>query len=118
MPDTKMIDVMIFLLRFRLPDWAELAIIPGGELEFISNYCFQLPTMTNGLARLKAGFFIREILYRLTSKKKSVSSELSIWMYFGHDTTIANVLNALGLFEVFFTFSFKYSGEHFFFFLF
>lgn len=107
-----MIDAMIVLLRFRLPDWAELAIIPGGELEFISNYCFQLPTMTNKLARLKAGFFIREILDRLASKTKSASSALPIWMYFGHDTTIANVLNALGLFQVFSTFSSKYSGEH------
>lgn len=60
----------------------------------------QLRTMTTLLARLKAGFFIREIV------ENFASSNHSLRLYSAHDTTIIDVLNSLGLFDASFNFDF------------
>lgn len=70
-------------------------------MQYISALSFQMATYTPVMARLKAGFFLREILKR--SHRKSEGSKKvpqNLWMYSAHDTTIVNVLNSLGLFEV------------------
>lgn len=70
-------------------------------MEYIASLCFRMMTYTPVLARLKAGFLLNEILKR--SHEKSTGSNQvpqKFWMYSAHDTTIANVLNSLGLFEV------------------
>lgn len=73
---------------------------PGTDFEWVSNRAFQVLTNTPELARLKIGFLLREILDRLDQKIESkLSPDRSLWIYSAHDTTIANVLNSLGLFE-------------------
>lgn len=53
------------------------------------------------MARLKIGFLLRQILDRCEAKiKDALSPNRSVWIYSAHDTTIGNVLNSLGLFEV------------------
>lgn len=70
-------------------------------MEKLANFCFGMATSTKLLARLKAGFFVREILEHFTMKKElTLSPDRSLWIYSAHDATIANVLNTLGLFEV------------------
>lgn len=75
--------------------------VPGGDLEFVANRSFQVSTNTPELARLKSGFLVREILDRFNAKIGStLSPDRSIWIYSAHDTTVANILNTLNLFEV------------------
>lgn len=70
-------------------------------MEKLSHFCFAIPTNTKLLARLKTGFLIREILQRFSMKIDStLSPDRSLWIYSAHDSTLANVLNTLGLFEV------------------
>lgn len=84
-----------------LPEWTSDIFVPGGELEWLANFSFQEATDTLELARLKAGFLLRDILARCNAKvNATLKPDRSIWIYSAHDTTIANILNALGLFEV------------------
>lgn len=96
-------EIIVIVLNFRLPEWSKKVLISGGELEWISHLSFQLPTNTTELARLKIGFLLREIFDRFEAKTKALlSPDRSIWIYSAHDTTIANILNAFGLFQVIF----------------
>lgn len=92
---------MINYPHFRLPEWASTIFVPDGDLDWLSRFSFEAPTNTPELARLKTGFLLRQILDRCEAKIKSaLSPNRSIWVYSAHDTTIGNVLNSLGLFEV------------------
>lgn len=54
------------------------------------------------MKKLKSGYLLKEILDRFTNKTKgSLTPNRSLWMYFAHDITLTNMLNSLGLFEVF-----------------
>lgn len=87
-------------LFYRLPEWTKKVFYPGCQLEELSGLAFQLSTVTTEMARLKSGFLIREIFDRFYNKiSGDLSPNRSIWIYSAHDSTIANVLNALGLFE-------------------
>lgn len=56
---------------------------------------------TKLMARLKAGFLIREIFNRFTMKRDlTLSPDRSLWIYSAHDLTIMNILAALDLYEV------------------
>lgn len=67
----------------------------------ISARSFATNTYTPQLARLKLGPLLKEILDRFVSKTVSkLNPDRSLWIYSAHDTTVANLLNTLGLFEV------------------
>lgn len=86
----------------RLPAWAEKAIETGGIMDYIAKFNFKLSSNTPQLARLKFGFLIKDILQHFSQKINStLRPNRSLWLYSAHDYTIANVLNSLGLFEVF-----------------
>lgn len=90
-----------FQIDVSLPEWTKKVFFPGGDMEKLARFWFAMPSNTRLLARLKAGFLIREILERFTMKKDStLSPDRSLWIYSAHDSTVANVLNTLGLFEV------------------
>lgn len=90
-----------FWINSSLPTWTLKVFVPGGDMEKLAGFCGAMPTNTKLLARLKAGFLIREILERFAMKMNStLSPDRSLWIYSAHDTTIGNVLNALGLFKV------------------
>lgn len=85
---------------FRLPYWAQAIEDDDSFIEFVI-FSLLFPTNTKLLARLKAGFFIRDILERFTMKKDStLSPDRSLWIYSAHDMTMIHILNALNLFEV------------------
>lgn len=85
-----------------LPDWAEEAIQPNSTMEYIAKLLIKSNADTPELARLKSGFLIKEIMERFNQKISStIQPDRSLWLYSAHDLTIANVLNAFGLFEVF-----------------
>lgn len=69
------------------------------DFKFISFYQLLLNTATTEMKRLKSGFLLKEIFDRFKNKSQStLSPDRSLWMYFGHETTIANMLNSLGIF--------------------
>lgn len=91
---------ILFFSSSRLPEWTKKVFYPGCQLEELSGLAFQLSTATTVMARLKSGFLVREIFDRFYHKiTGDLSPDRSIWIYSAHDSTIANVLNALGLFQ-------------------
>lgn len=70
-------------------------------MKWLAARSFATNTYTPKLARLKVGFLIKEMFQRFSNKSLSLSNpKQSVWIYSAHDTTVANLLNALGLFEV------------------
>lgn len=75
--------------------------VPGGHMEMLSAMCFRINTSTPEMARLKAGFLFREMLDHFSQKIESkLVPDRSLWIYSAHDSTIASILNSIGLFEV------------------
>lgn len=86
--------------NFRLPEWTKKVFYPGSELQELCGFAFQLSTITPEMGRLKVGFLIKEIFDRFFHKiEGDLNPDRSIWIYSAHDSTIANVLNTLQLFE-------------------
>jgi len=74
----------------------------NGPFESMSLQWYVTFTPTAELKKLRSGFLLKEILDHFTNKMKSqFHSHINLWMYFAHDITISNMLNSLGLFEVF-----------------
>lgn len=70
-------------------------------MDYLSKYWLKLITGTTQLKRLKSGFILKDIFDRFKNKTLStLSPDRSMWLYSGHDVTIASVLNSLGVFEV------------------
>lgn len=70
-------------------------------MQWISQHSFVIGTATTELKRLKSGFLLRDILTRFTNKTLSkLTPDRSLYIYSGHDTTIASFLNTLGVFDV------------------
>lgn len=64
-------------------------------------YDFVLYANTPELACFASGFLIKEILENFSQKinATTLDSNRSLWLYSGHDYSIANALNSFGLFE-------------------
>lgn len=90
---------MSIVLSFSLPDWTH-SVYPGGDMAWIAAQSFATKTATPALARLKAGFLLKEILQRFSNKTANqLRPNRSMWMYSAHDTTVASLLDTLGLFD-------------------
>lgn len=88
------------LYNLTLPDWTK-SVYPEGDMKWIAARSFATATSTKTLARLKSGFLLSEILDRSRNKTMGIlSPNRRMWVYSAHDTTVANVLNTLGLFEL------------------
>lgn len=84
-----------------MPKWTETFFGPNTDFEYVTFLDFKTKTGTPELARFNAGFLIRDILDRCSEKiQQSLSPDRSMWIYSAHDTTIANILNAFGQFDV------------------
>lgn len=74
---------------------------PGGDFEYLAKFSYQIQTRTTEMKKLKSGFLLKDILDRCKIKTQPLLiPDRSLRMYFGHDSTIASMLNSLGLFEV------------------
>lgn len=70
-------------------------------MEWISKKSFSVNAYTPQLARLKSGNLLKEMLDRFKNKANgSLVPNRSLWVYSAHDTTVANILNTLGMFEL------------------
>lgn len=70
-------------------------------MEKIALYHYAMATDTKKLARLKSGFLLKEMLKHFRQKvEKKLDPDRSLWLYSSHESTLANMLNSLGLFEV------------------
>lgn len=84
--------------HFDLPAWTE-AVYPE-PLCSLSARSFATATYTRQLARLKAGWLVQNILQRFKDKSEGkLFPNRSLWMYSAHDSTVANVLNTLNVFD-------------------
>lgn len=84
--------------NFTLPDWTK-EVYPEKMFE-ISGLSFAVKTYTNILARLKMGPLLKEILTHYQNKTKGhLNPNRNLFIYSAHDTTIANMLNTLGVFR-------------------
>lgn len=80
--------------------WGEKAIERGGLMEYIATFDYTLYADTPELARFASGFLIKEILDNFSQKANStLNPDRSLWIYSGHDYSIVNALNSLGLFK-------------------
>ncbi|XP_055614005.1 prostatic acid phosphatase [Uranotaenia lowii] len=87
------------LNNFTLPDWTK-QVYPE-PLRSISAKSFAIKTNTTLLARLKTGLLIKEMLQRFQDKvNNKLKPDRSAWIYSAHDTTVANVLNSLRIFDL------------------
>lgn len=83
-----------------LPEWTR-KVYPSADMTYISDFTFSINTYTRQLARLKTGPLVKEMLERFVDKSKGkLNPNRSLWIYSAHDTTVANLLNALKLFKV------------------
>lgn len=86
------------IYNFTLPEWTK-EVYPD-KLYPISGLSFAVKTYTPLLARLKTGPLLKEILTHFKNKTmKKLDPDRSYWVYSGHDTTVANMLNTLGVFK-------------------
>lgn len=70
-------------------------------MEYIAQFDYKTYADTPELARLKSGFLLKEMLEHFSQKiNGTLKPNRSLWLYSGHDLTILNILNSLGLFEV------------------
>lgn len=93
-------DVKMCAFSFRIPAWANEILEPGGVAESLATYWFKLITGNVALKRLRSGFLLKQILDRFKNKTISLLPEQLMQIYSGHDTTLAAMLNSLGVFEV------------------
>ncbi|XP_068152454.1 prostatic acid phosphatase [Drosophila tropicalis] len=88
------------LNNLKLPVWTE-KVYGAKEFTYASNLAFAVMTYTRKLARLKVGPLLKDIFERFEHKVSgNLTPDRSAWIYSAHDTTIANTLNALKLFEL------------------
>jgi lysosomal acid phosphatase len=84
--------------NFTLPEWTK-KVYPDQMFE-ISGLSFAIKTYTKVLARLKMGPLLKEILTHYHNKTKGhLNPNRNLFIYSAHDTTVANMLNTLGVFE-------------------
>lgn len=96
-------DFSVMFVRFfcSIPSWAEEVMKPGSDFEYLAFVYFTIFTHSTEMKKLRSGYLLKEILDHSTNKSMStLSPDRSLWMYFAHDNTIADMLNSLGLFEV------------------
>lgn len=73
------------------------------SLEDIAEFDFESPTATTELKRLRGGFHIKYVYQTFVKKSKGqLNPDLTAIFNSAHDSTIANELRALGVYDVIF----------------
>ncbi|KAL7729747.1 hypothetical protein ACLKA6_014615 [Drosophila palustris] len=81
-----------------LPDWTE-NIYPE-EMRTLVERSYALFTETHLMKRIKGGAFLTEILKKMQNKRrKNLNPDRKIFLYSGHDVTLVNVMNSLGIID-------------------
>eukprot|EP00092_Neocalanus_flemingeri_P027738 GFUD01030110.1.p1 GENE.GFUD01030110.1~~GFUD01030110.1.p1 ORF type:complete len:422 (+),score=142.80 GFUD01030110.1:64-1329(+) len=84
-----------------LPEWTK-KVFPGGKFEELRDLSFTVNTLNHELKRLKGGPFVAELVRHFDSVAADTLSppNRKVFMYSGHDTTVAPVLHTLGVFNM------------------
>ncbi|XP_046617069.1 prostatic acid phosphatase-like [Neodiprion virginianus] len=81
-----------------LPEWTK-SVYPD-KLKPLADFSFTVEAHNKLLQRLKSGRLLGEMVDHLVSKSKNaLFPNRKIWIYSAHDTTVANFLMTLDLFE-------------------
>lgn len=81
-----------------LPEWT--ATVFPDRLRAIAEKSFQLEAYTTILRRLKSGTLLGQMTRHMVLKSQNaLRPDRKVWIYSGHDTTIANMLMTLNLFD-------------------
>lgn len=85
--------------NFTLPNWTD-KVFPN-KLKPLAEFAFALPCYTKEMAKLKVGPLFHEIREHIENKTNVTigAGHPKFFIYSAHDTTIANVLKGLDLFE-------------------
>merc|ERR1719369_1937675 len=83
-----------------LPEWTK-EVFPGGKFKELRDLSFTVNTLTQEMRRLKGGPFVQEMLAHFQSvvDKTLDPPNRKLFMYSGHDTTVAPILHTLGVFN-------------------
>lgn len=74
----------------------------GGKFEELRDLSFTVDTLNHELKRLKGGPFVKELVTHFDSVATETLTppNRKLFMYSGHDTTVAPVLHTLGVFNM------------------
>nr|XP_022906209.1 prostatic acid phosphatase-like [Onthophagus taurus] len=87
-------------MNFTLPEWTK-EVFPD-KMKPLSDFSFALPCYKRELARFKTGPFFYDLLkyFSKVKHRKNVTDDyIKLKIFSGHDTTLANLLESLGIFE-------------------
>lgn len=84
---------------YSLPDWVNEAFEFKKTLEYLSAVWFEANTHSEEMKKLKAGYFLKEMLEHFEAKISS-TLKTDLWIYSTHDVAIVNVLNGLNVYDV------------------
>ncbi|KAK3925694.1 Lysosomal acid phosphatase [Frankliniella fusca] len=86
------------LKNLTLPEWTK-KVYPE-PLRMLAQWSFAIPAYTPELQRLKGGPLVKEWIEHFNKKRSgTLEPNRKMYVYSAHDTTIANILSTLGLFE-------------------
>lgn len=86
------------IINFTIPDWAK-EVYPD-TLYKVGGFSFSLPTRTTMLKRLRGGPLLKDIITHMKQKKNGILyPNRNLWIYSGHDDTVATLLDTMGVFE-------------------
>nr|CAD7408913.1 unnamed protein product [Timema cristinae] len=84
--------------NFTLPEWTK-SVYPD-KMKPLAELDFVVPTKTTLLKRLKSGPLLEEMVSNMKKKSENrLIPNRKMFVYSGHDTTVANFLNTLGVFD-------------------
>lgn len=82
----------------RLPEWTQ-KVFPSPLAE-MSAIAFATPAINAELARLRGGPLLKDMLHGMREKfAGKMEPDRGLWMYSAHDTTVADLLSTLRLFD-------------------
>lgn len=93
---------MFAIYNFSLPEWADFIWNYGSKiLEHFGVLLLTSFSSTTEMKKLSIGFLLREILDRFKTLQITslAEPEQKLWLYSAHDYTIANLMNALHVFD-------------------
>ncbi|XP_056630238.1 prostatic acid phosphatase-like [Diorhabda sublineata] len=85
------------LYNYTLPSWTS-KVFPD-KLFALASLGFAVETFTTEMARLKTGPLFDLIINYFTNRTNNIDGTPKVLILSAHDTTIANVLNSMGVFE-------------------
>lgn len=82
-----------------LPDWTK-KYYPD-EMQFLAEQSYIYSVYTPEMQKIKAGPFLRKMLKEMSQKRAAELSpkDRKLFIYTGHDTSLVNILRALGVWE-------------------